>query len=489
MFLIKETSEWSDYAVLSEKTLTDFVKQSFLHCDFIELDDNERQINIERLSEVRRTNQSLMSISNADWRSLLQLIEHPRQFDWIFRQLYQKFGGDFCWTSDIWSVVQERYSEIGGVQDYSIKEPLDIIVEIKIYSVTFSDGGRDEMSLDIAFLPGAPKKALIAAIRRELGECYKEKQDEMERLLAIPGGYNGLDETQSSWIKNWLAIKVFQECAQPEIVEDYFSEEDDFTDDDEGWIHLNRRAHIKVKCPLNISDYPFDSNNLSFFLISSHGRDTNEIALQPELDTENYWKGFGIGSWANPRGFEINRLLLSEAPQAPMRPLIMDEGPSMINLGVLQFGFAVTREPSSIILRTVLPGMVIIFTGLVTGLWAWIDSSHSESVSTQVMPGVLIAVIALQITAAQSIPHNSASTRVDKFFLFAYIFVLFMILAIIAPKWIGVLFLAMSLASIAGGIVVMFKDNWHTAFNSLTLKLPPTLCSLYIKLARFVRIN
>jgi len=483
MFLIKETSEWSDYVVLSEETLTDFVRKSFLHCDFIELDDNEKQINIERLSEVRRTNQSLMSISNSDCRSLLQLIEHPSQFDWIFRQLYQKFGGDFCWTSDIWSVVQEKYSEIGGVQDYSIKKPLDVMIEIKIYSVAFSDSARDEVSLDISFHPSAPKKALVEAIRGELGKFYKEKQDEMEQLLAVPGGYNGLDETQKDWIKSWLGIKVFQECAQPEIVEDYFSE------DDEGWIHLNRRAHIKVKCPLNISDYPFDSNNLYFFLISNHGRDTNEIALQPELDIENYWKGFGIGSWANPRGFNINRLLLSEATQTPMRSLVLDEGPSMFNMGVLQFGFAVTREPGSVILRTILPGMLIIFTGLVTGLWAWIDSSHSESVATQVMPGVLIAVIALQITAAQSIPHNSASTRVDKFFLFTYIFVLFMILAVIVPEWIGILFLAISLVSIAGGIIIMFKDNWHTAFNSLTLKLPPKLCSLCTKLARFIGMN
>lgn len=85
---------------------------------------------------------------------------------------------------------------------------------------------------------------------------------------------------------------------------------------------------------------------------------------------------------------------------------------------------------------------MILLTGLSTALAAAFSPSPSDSVVTQVLPSILIACVALQLTSAQFLPSHSGRTTLDRLFVLLYLHVFLLVLGMelqpLGLHWYGI---------------------------------------------------
>jgi hypothetical protein len=383
----------------------------------------------------------------------------------VIEETYKNIGGDFLWDPETFREFDKKRNK-----NY---QPLEVLVSIKIYSVDFPDSNRDELRLNVIFFTGAKKADLIQTIEKGIlpqqKEKLKEKLDEMKSLLETDEGCDVLDDVQRGWLSKWLHVKIFEECSEPKIVSDYFC-----LALDKSYVYQNRQCIVRIKAPLNIKDYPFDTNELNFLLISAYGKATDEVNLIP--DREDMYDDISIGEGFEPRGLRIK--ILPKGDKSRCKAFVLDEGPDITESPVLQFGFHLERNAWAVILRTILPAIVIMLAGIVFAIWSLLTQGRADSVAIHVIPGVLIAIVALQITAAQGIPSHSSATLLDIFFILMYMHVLFLLLALIANFGVVITWglFAVSIGFLLTGIwLVIHKWIFHTSDKNDLKKAKPAV--------------
>ena len=215
------------------------------------------------------------------------------------------------------------------------------------------------------------------------------------------------------------------------------------------WDQVWRQCHavVRFRSQLDPANYPFDVSRLAVQVHGPHDFDPAEVVLVPWQDRKSCPNGpsrleevveqgpaastVGATPPVPPRGFDLTLpISLSGAIHRPSA----DITPSC----VVWLDIDLVRRHHSALWRTFIPALVILLFGFVATVAALASPDMGVAVSTGVLPSVLIACVALQLTAAQGIPPSSPRTRMDEIFVYVYLFLLCMFEAFVkrsaAPK-------------------------------------------------------
>lgn len=98
---------------------------------------------------------------------------------------------------------------------------------------------------------------------------------------------------------------------------------------------------------------------------------------------------------------------------------------------VARLSFRIRRSPRNMMLRIGLP--LILMAGLLlAGSWFKVDQMES-----QIIPAVLVAMVALQLTAAQGMPRDASFSVLDRCFVTSYLLAVVLFLLPLVSDWSG----------------------------------------------------
>ena len=134
------------------------------------------------------------------------------------------------------------------------------------------------------------------------------------------------------------------------------------------------------------------------------------------------------------------------------------------------FGFVVERRAVTSFWRRFIPIAVVLAFALVNVLLALITGRYAESVTTGVLPGVLIASVALQLSSAQHVPAHTGPNVFDGLFTAIYIHLILLLAALLLKdspvRWIP---FGLAVAVAAYGILfVVMRSRQPIEMGSLS---------------------
>jgi hypothetical protein len=364
-------------------------------------------------------------------------LEDVSRFEQIEEALERAFSASRSRFLDSGVTVQiaTRIREIAKIPR---EEALTLEVGVQIRSIMIPDASKDEIVLDLRFVSGVALDTLfdfLCALHSDdhpTLQAFRSSQRKWSRAdIQI-----GLDAGDRELLERCLGVEVQERLEKTDklILYNYGPKTRKL------WRTCDQV--VRVRAAFHLRDYPTDESLISLHLTAPGYLDAGECQLLPDITLVG--TGLDMQSTAPPRGFRIVwRTGLEAIGRSPSQDQQLEN--------VLRLAWVLRRDGSTSLWRTFVPtAMVLLLATVATGC-AIVTSTFTESVMTQVLPGVLIAAVGLQLAAAQLIPVRSGLTRLDEVFIASYAYLVLLYVSLgVGPgvaRWI-----TLPVAAIIGGV-------------------------------------
>jgi hypothetical protein len=378
-----------------------------------ELSDDAEKLEIMKAIQGAKKEINDSPAFKSNLKELLKRTCHVDQLYWAILNA-NRLTKHPLFSPEIWQEIETRKNELSSEEDS--EKPLIVSVQFDLEKVFIPDNAKDEIVLKTRFVTSTKLGILLDQMCKD-GIIKKERIALLRRHLEDKETFNDLPENELIYFTDVLGIKYDGQMHQTEVIErfpNYNPETEELC--------LNSIISITLIGDLNLRNYPFDVSSFTFYLVSDSGFSSDGLILKPD-NTGN--GAYTINDGAHPIGYKIC------AKSESLKEMIRYEGTEILPTSLLAFSFAFKRNPENLIWRTLVPALVIIAIGFFSVVGSLLSGKYMESVMTALVPGILIACVALQLTSAQLIPPNSGRTTLDIFFLWIYTHIFFLFLSLL----------------------------------------------------------
>ena len=402
--------------VITEEEFIPLLRRSFVEWEPDDDEDDREELLRKRDTAARSIAQSI----NSDLQSLLQAAVDDEQVAWAMKKAAVEAGTPYfaCeWASDAYRRQRELWEEPTPAR-------LDVTASADVVDVSLPEATVDELTIHLTTWSAAPKEPLLDFMKQNgllPGVDRKEVSAKWEVEAAI-----GTTEEERVALEKCLSLRFELAVEERHTKITYYHAS--------GFIGRECTSVVRLRLALDLSRFPFDESPLRFDVRPSDDFDPALCLALPESDGEEWVRR--VEDAVPPRGFEISEWV-------PLVPTVYWDGGDVCPASNLWLGFTLRRLPQAFVWRTFIPAIVVLLFASVAALGVLFTGLGAESVMTSVFPAVLIACVALQWTAATSIPRNSGRTLMDEVFVSTYVYVMMLYVTVL---------LRPSAWSIAGGV-------------------------------------
>lgn len=391
---------------------------------------------IERLTIERDAARERLEAARADPDDLetcLSLHVDSNQLFWAVDQACREKGSRLLDVETAAAIVARLFPAPDGVS----QDKLRILADVQVRSLAIPDVAKDELVLFTTVSTGA-----------DLGEmldfCGRNQLLTPEECEAAAESWRNSDQSIGATdaeckALEWCLGMSFESTlheAPRNISYNYWEE------NDKGTLYRVCDMVVTLHHALDYHNYPFDRTILEFRLTGDGRFDFTEREFAPDAPS------LELEGAAMPRGFDL------AGSSGAMLPVAISWGEKLVPDCLMRFGLVVKRRADTSIWRRFIPIAVVLAFALVNVSLALITGQYVESVTTGVLPGVLIASVALQLSSAQHVPAHAGPNVFDGLFTAIYIH-LILLLAALLLKDSPVRWLPYGLAVVvaAGGVL------------------------------------
>jgi hypothetical protein len=298
---------------------------------------------------------------------------------------------------------------------------LEAFVSVEVVALTIPDHSRDEIQVELRIASGADPDHLLRFMS-EQGMIAAADVPETRKRWTMSEATIGAFAEEMAAIDKCLAVGPVDCVSEhPGPITYHYGLQS-------GRIWRSWGTTVVWRTALDLSRYPFDASVLTFTFGGYGNWDVAERVLRPDPDADPS-ANFSASAW--PRGCRITSTM------DDLEPFAESPGKDSFPESVLRTGCELRREPGTTLWRTFLPALVILLMGFSAALAVVGFGFSPESTATQVLPAVLIACVALQLTAAQQVPSHSGRTKLDTIFVLIYSQVLALFVALLLATTAG----------------------------------------------------
>lgn len=380
--------------IIEKHELTSYLKRAILEWQMP--DDSD----IQKGEELLQARNKLKEVeSESDFLGVLGLIKDGRQIDWAIKKILES---TYPLYTDV-DCAKHLVSHGRSLTDTQRADVLSIYVGVRIFGITIPDQERDELDIDLMIASAADIDALsLFMVRNRL--VAPSEAEEMKLRWQSSDHLIGVTENEQHALNECLNLQVSSGIAH-QTHRQYFN----FGFDSRRIWRISEET-VTLRVQFDLSQYPFDTHNVWLEIGAIMDADPSEIILYPSGSTD-----IDVNAALSPRGFSVNWNKHELEPVA--KYIDSDKIPSSI----VRYSFSIQRLAQAFVWRTLIPTLVIVYLGLVATAFAAATHQFVEGVLTQVIPAALIASVALQLTASQSIPDGAGRTQIDIFFVIIYL--------------------------------------------------------------------
>lgn len=312
---------------------------------------------------------------------------------------------------------------------------LAIGVSLEIHRVVIPDPARDEVVLLVTFFSGCPLSEFSKYVVREQ-LMSSAACEQMVARWRCSGTLIGHSEGEQELLESALGIYVDSSTAsQSNAVLYNIGQSTDY-------LWRCSKGSIVVPTLFSLSRFPFDIVRVDLRLLATNQAwDTWLVQEHVASPTES--SSVVKPTVVPPRGFTIR-----EATQE-LLPVIYSPGIDYIPEAALNAAFIIRRVPDTIFWRIMVPAFMVLALTFLATLNAIFRDLYREAIATSMLPTVLVAMVALQLTANQFIPAQSGRTLLDILFVVTYGVLILLFAALeFTPGLLGLAALGIALISL-----------------------------------------
>lgn len=291
---------------------------------------------------------------------------------------------------------------------------LEVAVDMQVRSMTMPDAGKDECVV-IATLSTSASVDRLLDFMIDNDLLGSDDRDAVEKRWTASNGLIGSSESERRALEQCLAMTFDGTIHEEPRRIGYNS-----------WVEgefkrMYRVCEVVVSMNLAIDyrNHPFDQSLVEFRLAGDGTYDIGEkvfLPAQSSLET---------------RGMTVPRGYLLKEVSADLQAVAIFWGGEYLPECIVRFGVVLERKVDAAIWRRFVPLAVVVLFALVNATIALAAGRYIESVTTGVLPGVLIASVALQLSSAQQVPANAGTTVFDGMFTALYVHLSFLLVAVV----------------------------------------------------------
>lgn len=398
---------------VSPSCIASYLRESFDQWEGNSEADTQKQSDL-----LQRRNQERERLKYLVTPTLSQLLERAvdsDQIDWALEKAFRATGSRLLYPHCAKEITLRQRQLRETERTYF----LEVRVSTHIRSVSIPDPSKDEITLETRTASGADVDALLSFM--VANEMIKP---------------NEVDVTKDRWLKSDASIGRRPEEAE-HLERCLAVNHDERVESNVKSIEYNIGLQtrklwrvcdtlVRVRAQFNLAEYPSDESLICLHMCARGYFDPSERILLPD---ETAPRSFEITRAEAPRGFKIGWSSDSLEPLA--RSLSRDNLPESI----LRFAFLLQRRLDTSFWRTFIPTLLVLLVGSIATFFAAATGLYVESVMTGVIPAVLIACVALQLTAAQLVPYHTGRTRLDEVFVMFYLHLFLLYISLRLMEW------------------------------------------------------
>ncbi len=372
-------------------------------------------------------------------QKILDKIISPEQTEWAVENAFTEVKSRLL-DPEIGAMMVARDRQLSHTER---KSTLKVHVDVTINDIEIPDPEKDEIVLYLTIYSGAHPQEILEYIAHQ-NILPAEQIEAIKTKWQLSDLRIGDTPEEAKALSDCLAVSISDTLEQQTQHLTY----------NIGYQTklLWRNQHIvcRVRTRFNFNQFPFDENILAFQIELDKFMDISEAVLVPNpFSTETVM----LGDLHPPRGYRLSWY----TPKLEALAEIKNIGEIMNH--TLRFGFALKRRTSAFLWRMFIPAMTIGALATLAAAFSIFGGLATESVLTQVIPGVLIATVALQLAGAQLVPPTAGRTRMDLLFVIIYghLFLLYLALSLVPTPLAAVTFGVSTLLSGAVVSLVLWR--------------------------------
>jgi hypothetical protein len=290
---------------------------------------------------------------------------------------------------------------------------IEIFVSVHIHAISVPDPAKDEVTLDVRVYSGCNFTKLLNYAQQkcifteeEISDLQRRWDDHNLSIGILEPEMHKLDQILEVCFLG-ISAEHRRQAAYTKGIESGCL-----------WRYCDTTYTYPVK--LRLADFPTDKNSILIFIKGAAGSALSKRMLpDPTVAARSLY-------FDPPRGFEVVN------KSEHLEPIFHSESEDTFIESRLIFYFELHRNPSTIRWRVLAPTIIILLLcSAATILAGFGIIKDANSVLTSVIPSVLIACVAMQITAGQMAPPQSGRTRLDIHFFIFYLVILLEFVALI----------------------------------------------------------
>ena len=405
---------------------------------------------IEQLQSERDAARVRLEAAGADPDDLgpgLSLHVDSNQLFWAVDQACRKKRSRLLDVESASAIVAKMFPAPDGVS----QDKLRILADVQVRSLAIPDVAKDELVLFATVSTGVDFGEFLAfCVRNQLlspAQCDTAVESWKHSDQCI--GATAEECKALEWCLGMSFESTLHEA--PRSISYNFW-------DESGMLYRVCDMVVTLHHALDYHNYPFDRTILEFRLTGDGRFDFTEREFAPDTPS------LELEGATMPRGFD-----LAESSRA-LLPVAISWGEELVPDCLMRFGLVVERRADTSIWRRFIPIAVVLAFALVNVLLALITGRYAESVTTGVLPGVLIASVALQLSSAQHVPAHTGPNVFDGLFTAIYIHLILLLAALLLKdspvRWIP---FGLAVAVAAYGILfVVMRSRQPIEMGSLS---------------------
>lgn len=339
-----------------------------------------------------------------DFERILEHTVDAAQLDWAIDRARLRYQSSLidrqCGIKWI-----DRWKHLHGLQPV---HGIEISVSISIHAITLPDPAKDEMAVDVRLYSGCKLDQLLDfMIYHKLIEDKSAANEVRERWLNT----KIQNPDDQKLIEQVLDVSIDKVSSEHRRRISYsIGDVSGFV-----WRFCDMLCILPVQ--LDLSSYPFDKTQVS--LLIKCGSNGYLKRLVPDK-IEALTKSINLNHLIPPRGFTVANC------SEHLKELTFSEAADTHLDHRLLFRFELHRITSTFKWRILFPTIMILCLCFVATVAAYLKFVRidANAVLTSVLPSVLIACVAMQLTSAQTTPAQSGRTRIDTMFVWVYLIIL-----------------------------------------------------------------
>jgi len=384
---------------------------------------------------------------DSSFTELLSLLNNSLQIDEALECIKGNKVSIDIDTQTILKIIKRKYE----LQQINLPTQLQVLCELELSYITIPDPQKDEIVFSL-LLNTAISLASLEKYVSENKVIPKKEFKKYVRKWEKTGLNDGLDQKETKLLEKVLKIE-FMEGFETELQYIAYNYQENLGDP-RIWRVCAFNTHVRI--PLDFKDYPFDHHFLSFYLLSPETFDVTDFQLFANESKSD--SSLHTNQLIPPRSFKLKSRSNSLMEISNITRL--DYSPE----SMIRFDLEFARTSSTFLWHTFIPSAVIsVFSFLSTAFALFFNANYLKEVLTQVIPSTIIAIAALQLVAAQTVPQNSGHTRQDNIFVMYYVS---LVILFISPHFHNSLISALLFCLNAGAVLLVLISTTIKIFKN-----------------------